>query len=94
MNTKEITEMLQKIFHEYYWGDCIPNVEIKVSKPEHLLVELTCEYDPPTFTDSLVDSARVALGFTFAEKFYDISIGGCETCDWGSSYGFALRFWN
>ncbi len=23
----------------------------------------------------------------------DISVGGCETCDYGSSYGFAIRIW-
>jgi len=28
------------------------------------------------------------------DKYEDISNGGCETCDYGSSYGFALRIWD
>ena len=75
-------------------GGCDPDIKVAINKQDHLLVELTCEYDPPSFTEALLDSARTSLGFTFAEKFDDISISGCETCDYGSSYGFALRFWN
>ena len=68
--------------------------EIKVNKVGHLLIEVTSMYYPPDIGIEDIREIAKKLNFSNYEKYEDISYSGCDTCDYGSSYGYALRFWN
>lgn len=69
-------------------------IYVKVSKQDHLLVEVTCMYSSPDVSYDQIAEIAKQLNFSKFEKYNEISNSGCETCDYGSSYGYALRFWN
>lgn len=69
-------------------------VEIKTNKADHLLIEVTSMYHPPAIGIEAIREIAKKLNFSNYEKYDDISYFGCDTCDFGSSYGYALRFWN
>lgn len=69
-------------------------VEIKTNKADHLLIEVTSMYYPPDIGIEDIHEIAKKLNFSYYEKYDEISNEGCETCDYGSSYGYALRFWN
>lgn len=66
-------------------------INITVNEPDLVRVKVSAEYDPPVMNTRIL--------FPLCE-FFDTKIindvdrwsqGGCETCDWGSSYGFELE---
>lgn len=67
---------------------------VKTNKQDHLLVEVTCMYLPPDVSYDQIAEIAKQLNFSKFEKYDEISSSGCDTCDYGSSYGYALRFWN
>jgi hypothetical protein len=69
-------------------------IYVKTNQQNHLLVEVTCTYSSPDVSYEQIEEIAKQLNFSKFEKYAEISIEGCETCDYGSSYGYALRFWN
>lgn len=67
---------------------------VNTNKQDHLLVEVTCMYLPPDVSYDQIAEIAKQLNFSKFEKYDEISSSGCDTCDYGSSYGYALRFWN
>ena len=67
---------------------------VKTNKQDHLLVEVTCMYYSPDVSYDQIAEIAKQLNFSKFEKYDEISRGGCDTCDYGSSYGYALRFWD
>ena len=67
---------------------------VKSTKTE-LLFEATHMYNWDTYTPSFPQLLAFSqeFGTDKIDKYDDISISGCETCDYGSKYGFALRVW-
>lgn len=60
-----------------------------------ILVECTHMYDWESIRPTEEQCAALcsALDAENTDIHYDISEAGCETCDYGSRYGFALRIW-
>ncbi len=69
-------------------------IYIKTNQETHLLVEVTCMYSSPDISYEQLEEIAKKLNFSKFEKYDEISNSGCDTCDYGSSYGYALRFWN
>lgn len=73
---------------EYKWRSVPETIKINI-QPEYYEVTLSSEYCPP----GLSLKHLIALSEFFGtqnitdERF---SHGGCETCDYGSDYGFTL----
>lgn len=61
-------------------------------------VTVVKEYDAPSFKDMsfLVGMQKIAevLGCKNLDIEDNISRSGCETCDWGSEYGYRFVAWN
>lgn len=86
----KIEEIATKFKESYDTGE----VQIIRNEPDHLLFELTAMYAKPfRCSDEFLDAIKEATGFKYAEHYDDISESGCESCDYGSSYGFAVRCW-
>lgn len=60
---------------------------------DHVLVEVDCMYTSPNQNEEVMEEFRKYLGLKHIEVHYDISEGGCESCDYGSRYGYAVRAW-
>ena len=69
-------------------------IYVKTNQETHLLVEVTCMYFSPDVSYEQLEEIAKKLNFSKFEKYDEISNSGCDTCDYGSSYGYALRFWN
>ena len=69
-------------------------IYVNINQQNHLLVEVTCMYSSPDVSYEQIEEIAKQLNFSKFEKYDEISNEGCETCDYGSSYGYALRFWN
>jgi hypothetical protein len=58
-----------------------------------VLVEIDCMYESPKRDEAALESFREFLGLKHIDIHYDINEGGCESCDYGSRYGYAIRAW-
>lgn len=63
-----------------------------------ILFEVTHMYnyndeDREKLKSSRLNELAHKLGFSEFEIYEDISSSGCDTCDYGSNYGKAIRFW-
>lgn len=75
------------------YGDLTVSVEQNTGKM--VLVEVVSMYESPcTCSEELLTQIKDILDATYIEKYDDISEGGCETCDYWSRYGFAVRAWD
>lgn len=93
MNTKQITakirEKVAEVWREYPgYGDC----KIEIAKDgSYVDITLSKMYDRPTCSFAQMTALSQFFGTTSIEQVNDWSHGGCETCDYGSDYGFTLR---
>lgn len=78
-------------------GGQFERCNIRIDDANQLLFEVTHMYDYED-KESLRSSRLLELaqkyGFNEFEIYDDISWSGCETCDYGSRYGKAIRFWD
>jgi len=77
--------------YDFYQEDVTATVSIADSK--QVLVEIGCMYESPKQDEAALEALRVFLGAEHIDVHYDISEGGCESCDHGSRYGYAVRAW-
>ena len=94
-----MSDEINKIVHHYCsdeYGDTLDefddlNVSIIKQSNNQLLIAVTTMYSSPSID---FEGLTKALGYMHYDKYDDISNSGCDTCDYGSSYGYAIRFWN
>lgn len=100
MKTKEeITEFITQICKETepYKGAVNRRdfeVDFKKYSEKEVLFEVTMMYESPIKLN-LATLKRLSefFGTDNIDNYDDISHSGCETCDYGSSYGVAIRVW-
>lgn len=91
---KRLLEVLNSdIKHDVYHFDSIKFIK---QTDTQLLFEVTgmYEYDNRVLPkDEVLQKLAEEFGYSNYDVYDDISNSGCETCDHGSSYGKAIRFW-
>lgn len=65
-------------------------IEVLLNEPEHVQVKLACMYEPPAFNIQVIMKVAEFFGTTNINDADKFEWGGCETCDYGSQYGFTL----
>lgn len=69
-------------------------VEVDRSVPGRVTLLIHSMYDPPGLTVAQLDGLARFFGAAHAGDAYgDHALSGCETCDYGSEYGFHLDLW-
>lgn len=58
---------------------------------DYVEIELTAMYEPPGCSFSQLKALSEFFGTEDIRDTGSIRDGGCETCDYGSKYGFTLR---
>lgn len=92
----ELQECIKALVNPLTEGNYVSDLKVTVIKNlrTSILFEVTAMYEEPcSCTPELLTQIKEALEAENAEKYDDISSGGCETCDYWSSYGFAVRVW-
>lgn len=70
------------------------SVDVERNDSSQVLVEIVNMYEQPCECgEELLGLIRDLVGADHSECYESIEIGGCETCDFGSRYGFAVRCW-
>lgn len=88
---KEIKEFFAQCFkHEYDFRS--QNVDVYFND-KMVEVKVTWMYDAPDFTEEIRNEMVEFFGTQNIVHYDDISNSGCETCDYGSSYGYVFRIW-
>ena len=91
---EEIINFVKSITPENYDGeleDLIINVEKNTDK--EILFEVSKMYSSPTLNFSIYKKYSEFFETNNIDKYDDISGAGCETCGYGSQYGYAIRVW-
>lgn len=93
---EDIKQLVLKIAEEQNEHFYLSDLSIKYIKDtdKELLFEVTAMYDKP-FKASFKALKEFSSLFNTdnIDVYEDISYSGCETCDHGSSYGYAIRVW-
>lgn len=93
---KELAEAVKTLTRQLTDSSCLELNDIIIIKngDSEVLFEVTAMYEKPFKFNHSVYEAFVNLFDTFNVDFYeDITVGGCETCDYWSQYGYAIRVW-
>lgn len=94
--TREIIDEVQAIFDaehgkHYYMGwerqGCI---EVEAHTHELVKITIKCMYGAPSPTLEVMTRLANFFGTTNINDDDHFAEGGCETCDYGSSYGYTL----
>jgi len=97
---KEIESMVRnyvapRMYEMYEWRQDDLEIVIERNLPAHVLFEVRGMYESPIeCTDAVLNDFAAMFGAAMVEKYDDISEHGSDTCDYGSSYGFAVRLWS
>lgn len=91
----EIEAMVRKLWTEGSepYSQEVDDVEILFNEPDRVLIEISAMYESPPQCDSLLAKLGEFFGTKNVDIHYDIGDGGCESCDYGSRYGFAVQLW-
>lgn len=87
MKSRSNTEITKKM------AELWPTAEVRdidYNEPSRVAITISAMYDPPGLSLSTLLKLAEFFG---TKEIVDtrFSRGGCETCDYGSSYGFTLR---
>lgn len=85
---KEIKCKVKEIFKFQTYSD--PEIEIKANK-SYIDIEISQEYTRPTLSFKQLNELAKFFDTLNIETESEFSNSGCDTCDYGSSYGFVLR---
>lgn len=75
-----------------------PDVSVR-EDGEYIHIIVSNMYEPPrfktplSFIEGMMEIAKLC-GKTELTIDYEISHSGCETCDYGSEYGYEFKAWN
>lgn len=83
----------------------VEKAEVEVKRRKHkgfpaLEIRLVKMYERPVpaqYEGNLLkffDAIKAAAGTENLDLVYDVSNPGCETCDWGSAYGWEFVAWD
>ncbi len=81
-----------KIVHDIVRGvwPNAENVEVEINTPSNIRVRIFNMYSPPGVTFYQLMELSEKFGTKQINAGDDFSYSGCETCDYGSEYGFDL----
>ena len=89
--SEEIKEKVEEIWtcpQGEYWNEP-DEINVKISK-EMISIEMASMYESPSLNYGLLMKLSDFLGTKNINDDDRFGYGGCETCDYGSSYGFTL----
>ena len=66
-------------------------VDLVVDTPERIVFKAHCMYEAPPFNTALLFALCEFFDTKHINDVHRWSNGGCETCAWGSDYGFELE---
>ncbi len=94
MTKDEVISKINAVYEAYikttgYYDS--PDVEVKSISDDLICVGLSQMYQAPAFNSTVVFALCEAFGTKHINETDQWSHGGCETCDYGSSYGFELE---
>lgn len=65
-------------------------IEVVENDPNRIQIKIECMYGAPTFNLPLLMELAEFFGTKNINDDDSFALSGCETCDYGSSYGFTL----
>lgn len=84
---EEIKKKVNEIFEFAYYD---AEIEITINK-SYVDLRISQEYTKPTLAFKQLNALAKFFDTLNVETESEFSNGGCDTCDYGSSYGFVLR---
>jgi len=84
----EVTRIYSQLFDAYIY-DLL--VEVTVNTPESVRIKISDMYSAPPMNSELIFALCEFFDTKHINDVDRWTYGGCETCDWGSSYGFELE---
>jgi len=94
--TDEILNKMQEIFDAAHAKDyCMgwePKgcINVEMNTPEMVKVTINCMYEAPSPTFDVLMQMAEFFGTKNINDDASFANSGCETCDYGSSYGYTL----
>jgi hypothetical protein len=94
--TQEIIEKVQAIFDaehakRYCMGwESKGCLTVELNTPDMVRVTISCMYEAPSPTLDVLTQLAEFFGTKNINDDDAFANGGCETCDYGSSYGYTL----
>ncbi len=87
---EELVAEFRKVWphNERSYGEI--SIEVELNMENHIRVELSSMYDPPGLTFAQLMLLSEAFGTKQIDAGDKRESLGCETCDYGSSYGFVV----
>ncbi len=94
--TQEITDKAQLIFDaehaKHYCMGWESNgcIAVEMNAPEMVKITISCMYEAPSPTLNVMTQLAEFFGTMNINDDDHFSNNGCESCDYGSSYGYTL----
>jgi len=94
--TQEITDKVQAVFDAEHAKHCYAGwksrgcIEVKENTSERVRVTISCMYEAPSPTLDVLMQLAAFFGTKNINDDNRFASIGCETCDYGSSYGYTL----
>ena len=94
--TQEIVDKVQAVFDAKHAEDYIMGwegkgcIEVEVNEPELVKITISCMYEAPSPTLEVLMQLAEFFGTMNINDDDRFAFKGCETCDYGSSYGYTL----
>lgn len=89
-SNEEIETEMKRIWGNAEYDERLDNVKVERSK-KHVDIQLSSMYHKPGLTFSQIEQIAAFFNTKNVETESEFSYSGCESCDYGSSYGFVLR---
>jgi hypothetical protein len=86
-----IEKFAKEVWKDDYDRYTRPTIEVEVREPEWVRIKLSRMYDAPGLTFQHLTKLSEFFGTIHINDPDYFSNGGCDTCDYGSSYGFTLE---
>jgi len=87
---KEVEEQFQKVWPHgnFEWSKVF--IEVLSNTENNIQVKVSSMYDPPGLTFAQLMLLSEIFGTKQIDAGEKVADSGCETCDYGSSYGFVI----
>jgi hypothetical protein len=89
-SVKDIEKKVNELWaaREFEWKDL--NIEVRKYSPNEVHITLSCMYSPPGLTFKHLKALSEYFETDNIVDDEGFSSSGCETCDYGSKYGYTL----
>ena len=94
--TQEIVDKVQAVFdaedaeHYFLGWESKGCIEVEVNEPELVKITICCMYEAPSPTLRVLTQLAEFFGTMNINDDDRFDFAGCDTCDYGSSYGYTL----